>query len=217
VAQSNIVSFDLDGTLVDSCFANSVWLHGIPSLYAAKKGVTLDEAKRAVFNEYRKVGNQRLEWYDLSYWISEFGLDTNPDKILAAFQQQIRVYAEVPEVLQHLQENGSRLIILTNARREFADLEIEKTMIGSYFEFVISSTTDFKLTKKTVNVYRKLCKIGNVNPQDLVHVGDDRIFDFEVPRKLGINAFHLDRTATKRGASVIHSLKELNKRVRSLL
>ena len=49
----------------------------------------------------------------------------------------------------------------------------------------------------------------------MVHLGDDRYFDYVVPSKLGIKAFYLDRTGEDSGDLVIHSLKELRGRLTS--
>lgn len=210
-----VVSFDMDGTITDLSFVNSVWLEGIPRLYAVKKGVSFEDAIMHVRKEYEKVGRERLEWYDPSYWTEKFGLDFSPEEILGSFQHKIRVFPEVNEVLEECKDKEFRLIIVTNARREFVDLELERTKIGHYFERVFSSTSDFGLIKKTVNLYRKVCGIIDVSPGEMVHVGDDWCFDFVVPNKLGIKAFYLDRTGENYGDSVIHSLKELVGRITS--
>jgi FMN phosphatase YigB (HAD superfamily) len=104
---------------------------------------------------------------------------------------------------------------VTNARREFVDLELEKTKIGHYFERVFSSTSDFGLIKKSVSVYRKVCSICDVSPDEVIHVGDDECFDFEVPCKLGITAFYLDRTGVHSGDHVINSLRQLSEKLGS--
>jgi HAD superfamily hydrolase (TIGR01549 family) len=123
------------------------------------------------------------------------------------------IYPEVHDVLEMLRKKELRLIIVTNARREFADLELEKTNILPYFERVFSTTSDFGLIKKAVGVYRKVCSICDVLPGEVVHVGDDRIFDFEVPSKLGIMAFYLDRTGKHSGEFVVRSLKGLSRKL----
>jgi FMN phosphatase YigB (HAD superfamily) len=78
------------------------------------------------------------------------------------------------------------------------------------FHRVFSSTFDFGVVKKTVKLYQRVCDILGVSPQEMIHVGDDRKFDFDVPRRLGILAYHLDRTSKHEGDFVIHSLEELN-------
>jgi hypothetical protein len=45
---AKIISFDMDGTLIDSVFTDWVWSHGIPTLYSAKTGLSFDEAKTFV-------------------------------------------------------------------------------------------------------------------------------------------------------------------------
>jgi FMN phosphatase YigB (HAD superfamily) len=208
-----IVSFDMDGTITDISFVNSVWLEGIPSLYAIKNGISFEDAKTYVKRAYDRVGRKRLEWYDLSYWTKKFGLGVSPEEVLGSFQHRIRISPEVNEVLEELKGKRLRLILLTNARREFVNLELERTKIGHYFERVFSSTSDFGLIKKTINLYKKVCSIVGVSPGEMAHVGDDRYFDFVIPSKLGITAFHLDRTGKDSGDLVIHSLKELGERI----
>jgi len=203
----------LDGTLTDISFVDCVWLEGIPRSYALKHGLAFEDAKDFVTREYGKVGRDRLEWYDLSYWIRKFGLDVSPRTILDFFKQRIRIFPEVIEVLNELKCMGLRLIIVTNARREFADLEIENTKIGPYFEQIFSVTSDFGLIKKTPDIYKKVCGICKITPREMIHVGDDERFDFEVPREIGIEAFYLDRTGKHSGQSVIHSLMELSQKL----
>jgi len=210
------ISFDLDGTLIDYSFVDSVWLEGIPRLYSAKKGVSFDDARKAVKREYNKIGKERLEWYDLHYWTSKFDLNVAWHELLRYFEHRIETYPEVPKVLEELKQRGFRLIIVTNARREFAELELKKAKIEDYFERVFSSTSDFALVKKAVSLYRRVCNILEISPREMIHIGDDRNFDFHVPRRLGILAFHLDRTGKHKGDFVIRSLEELNRELQRL-
>jgi putative hydrolase of the HAD superfamily len=210
---TRMISFDLDGTVTDISFVDSVWLEGIPRSFVSKNRVSLEDAKRRVMGEYAKVGRERLEWYDLRYWIERLDLDVSPEELLNSFQHTIKIYPEVVEVLEEFSGRGLRLIIVSNARREFIDLELEKTHIAHYFERVFSSTSDFGLVKKTVGLYRKVCGICGISPNEVIHVGDDQCFDFDVPTRLGIRSFYLDRTGKQSGDSVVHSLKELNEKL----
>ena len=49
------ISFDMDGTLIDSEFTEWVWGHGIPVLYAEKEGLPFETAKAFVEGEYRNL------------------------------------------------------------------------------------------------------------------------------------------------------------------
>lgn len=208
-----VVSFDLDGTLFDNMFVDSVWLEEIPRLYSVKSGISVDDAKRIVKSEYDLVGNDRLEWYDIGYWIGKFGFNVEAGELLRSLKHKIETYPEVPTVLEQLRQRGFRLVVVTNARREFVELELEKANMRDSFDRVFSSTSDFGVVKNTVRLYEKVCSILGVSPQELVHVGDDRKFDFDVPRKLGILAFHLDRTGKHEGEFAINTLEELNGRL----
>jgi len=214
VARVAVISFDLDGTLVNYKFVNSIWFEGIPRLYSLEKKVSLADALSAVKREYDKVGKARLEWYDVHYWLRKFNLDVAPRELLRNFQDRIEIYPEVPRVLDELKKRGFRLVIVTNARTEFVELELGKSKIKKYFERVFSSTSDFGLVKKTVNLYRRVCDILEVIPQEMIHIGDDQNFDFEVPTRLGILAFYLDRSGKHEGELTMHSLEEFREKLR---
>lgn len=215
--KTKLVSFDLDGTITDTSFVDAVWLEGIPRLYASKRNLPLEDAKIVVKREYDKVGRERLEWYDPSYWIGKFELDVSPKELLKSLENKIRAFPEVREVLEEIKDTGLRQIIVSNARREFVDLEICKTNIGPYFEQVFSATSDFGQIKKSVDIFQKVCNICGIMPREMVHVGDDRLFDFDIPRRLGIEAFYLDRTGQCKQESAIYNLRELNKKLAALI
>jgi GMP/IMP 5'-nucleotidase len=216
MSKIKLVSFDLDGTITDTSFVDSVWLEGIPHLYASKKNLPFEDAKRLVKREYDMIGRERLEWYDPSYWITKFGLRVSSKELLNSFESKIRTFPEVGEVLEEIRLRGLRQIIVSNARREFVDLEIDKTNIAHYFEQVFSATSDFGEIKKSVDIFRKVCNICRVTPEEMAHVGDDRLFDFDIPRKLGISAFYLDRTRQCEGETTIQNLRELKKKLSTL-
>ena len=203
-----VISFDMDGTLTDLSFVDAVWLEGIPRLYAGKNSLSFEDAQKHVKSEYSKVGRENLEWYDLKYWTQKFDLDVSPEEILGSFKNRIELFPEVEGVLEECRDKGFRLIVVTNARREFLKMEFEKTQIGRYFDYDFSSTSDFCLIKKSMILYQKICNVVEVSPGKMVHVGDDFCFDFDVPRKLGIKTFYLDRKNENTGDFVVHNLRD---------
>lgn len=206
-----VISFDMDGTLVHTEFTDWVWGHGIPTLYAKKMGVSFEEAKDLVTQEYLKVGEGAIEWYDIKYWFRFFQLDESWRTVMKRYTDKIRVYPDVHPILKRL-EGRFPLILTSNAGREFIDLEMEATGLGRYFPRIFSATTDFGEVKKTAGFYERICQILEARPQEIVHVGDHYEFDYLVPRSLGIRAFYLDRSGKRSGDSIIPELRDLEER-----
>jgi putative hydrolase of the HAD superfamily len=55
-----------------------------------------------------------------------------------------------------------------------------------------------------------------ISPEELIHVGDHKEFDYYAPQKLGISSFFLDRTKNTRGQDVIFDLKQFEKKITPL-
>jgi len=187
-----LISFDLDSTLVDPGYTTSVWEIGIPRLYAKKHGVPLAEATAAVMEAYERIGDGRLEWYDIRYWFEFFGLPARWEELMAEHCHKIRAFPEVEEVLPALAERYE-LMVLSNAAREFVELELEGAHLGGYFTRAFSVTSDFGKLKKVPQCYEHVLGFMGAAPSEVIHVGDHYEFDYVVPKSLGIEAYYLDR------------------------
>jgi HAD superfamily hydrolase (TIGR01549 family) len=207
-----VISFDLDGTLVESEFNEWVWGVGIPQLFAEKRRISFEEAKEIVEGEYGKVGDGSLEWYDIKYWFNFFQLNASWKSLLNRFSHKIRTYPGVSRVLQDL-SSRYRVIIISNAAREFIDMEVDVAELRRYFSRIYSATSDFGQIKKTAQFYGHICQLLRISPQEMVHVGDHWEFDYLVPKGLGIEALHIDRSWTRKGDDVIRDLAEVGERL----
>jgi putative hydrolase of the HAD superfamily len=137
-----IISFDMDGTLVDPEFTDWVWGHGIPTLYAEKVGLSFEEAKTFVVKEYLKVGEGAIEWYDIKYWFQFFQLEESWKALMERYTDKIKIYLDVDHLLERLRDTF-QLVLTSNAGREFIDMEMEATGLGRYFNRIFSATSDF--------------------------------------------------------------------------
>lgn len=207
-----IISFDMDGTLVDPEFTDWVWLHGIPTLYGEKANLPFEEAKHFVVEEYLKVGEGAIEWYDIKYWFRFFQLERNWKDLMHQYVDKINIYPDVNDTLEGLKDKFP-MILTSNAGREFIDVEMEATGLRRYFNRIFSATSDFGEVKKTAGFYERICQIVGARPQEIVHVGDHYEFDYLVPRSLGVHAFYLDRPGEKKGDFVLQDLRELEERL----
>ncbi len=50
----------------------------------------------------------------------------------------------------------------------------------------------------------------------MIHIGDHRYFDYEVPKEAGLSALYLDRDRMESGPDVVHDLLEAAERVRGM-
>ncbi len=204
--QIKLVSFDAEGTLVTPDFSSGMWYECIPEYYGKKKGISFDEARQAVADEYDRVGDGRLEWYDARYWFERFELGDYRD----AFERCRTRICYYPEVAGVLSAVGGRypMIIISASIREF--LEHLVADISGQFERIVSSISDYS-ELKTPAFYSRVCRDMGVLPEEIVHVGDNRQYDFVNAGAAGIRSFHLDRQGTHGGPGTVRSLAEFSR------
>lgn len=203
----------MNGTLTEDRFIELVWKDGIPRLYSQMRNIPFEQAREYVFQEYDKIGEGRVEWYDIKYWFGFFGLGDGWKRLLESCRHEIKPFPEVIPVLQELSRDYT-LVVTTNATNEFVDAELGAAGIKDYFANIFSSTSDFGAVKKTPEVFMKICQALNIKPQEMAHVGDHRYFDFITPQELGIRAFFLDRKGEGKEDSAIRDLSEFPRKLR---
>lgn len=182
-----VVSFDLDGTLVTQKFGDMVWNHGIPLEFSRKYGIPFDEARRMILSEYASVGDENPLWYDIDYWVKRFGLDVTVKELLNRYEEFIELREGVIETLRDL-KGRFNLILSTNASRVFVEKELSYTGLKRFFDFSFSATSDFGMVKKDARFFRKILEILNLREDEMIHIGDNKIFDFRVPASIGIRS-----------------------------
>lgn len=175
--------------------------------------LSFEEARSYVRKEYERIGQDDLRWYQPEYWLTRLGINMTAQQIIEGYRHEIRIYAEVPRVLDRLGDDHV-LVIASNNPREFLDVQVEA--IGEHFERVFSSVSDFQLARKSTDFYVAICEELNVNPTEMAHIGDHEVFDMRIPRKIGIRAFFLDRSGSRRGKFTVEDLNEFTMRLSML-
>ncbi len=211
-----IISFDLDGTLVHGAYGDLVWNHGIPQEYAKRYQIPFEEAKAMIRKEYEAVGDGEVIWYNIEVWLERFKLPVSPEDLLERYETHIELMPHAREVLEFLEKKYT-LVIASNAARIFVEKETETAGIVGYFDHIISAATDYGILKKEEAFFHRLLATLGAGPEEMVHVGDHALFDYEVPTSLGIESYHLSQKAVlagrkekeTNGGGVITSLKEL--------
>jgi putative hydrolase of the HAD superfamily len=210
----------MDGTLISGTYGNMVWHHGIVQEYAKRHSISFEDAYLYIKNLYDSIGETDIRWYEIEYWLKRFDLNISAIELLNQYEDYIIPTPGAKEVLKDLSARYT-LIVASNAARIFVEKELQHTGLDRYFSYSISATTDYRMVKKDRAFYELLCTNMKVEPHEVIHVGDHRVFDFEIPLSLGIDAYyyvnHSEKTDKKIESipnwRVLYSLPELLKRV----
>lgn len=132
----DFVLLDMDGTLLDKYFDDFFWEHLVPERYAEKHNISFGKAKEVLMHKY-KAHEGTLNWTDLDFWSMELDLD------IPALKEQIRhlieVHPHVEDFLKEMRRHRKKVFLVTNAHYKSIDLKFRKTLIGRYFDSVLSS------------------------------------------------------------------------------
>jgi HAD superfamily hydrolase (TIGR01549 family) len=206
-----IVSFDVEGTMVTTDFSYGIWFEMIPQRYAGRWGLSFEEAIRQIKREYDSLGDQDIDWYDVQYWFTRFDLG-RADIAMEALQPRVKYYPETGDVLAKL-AGDYKLSVASGSPRPFLKHLLRDT--AHHFHSIFSSTTDFRQVK-TAEFYKNMCRQLGVNPEQVVHVGDHLQFDCLEPTSIGIRAYYLDRGGKSGDPAAVRDLAQFAKTISGL-
>jgi len=130
------VLLDMDGTLLDKYFDDYFWEHLVPGKYAEIHNITFGRAKEELMKKY-KLHEGTLNWTDLDFWSNQLNID------IPAMKEQIKhlieVHPHVENFLRMLGKEKKKVFLVTNAHYKSIDLKFKKTLIGKYFDAVLTS------------------------------------------------------------------------------
>jgi HAD superfamily hydrolase (TIGR01509 family) len=156
------ILFDLDGVLVDSFNA---WLA------ALNDALKLHKHKELTRQEFIDMywGHDlfdNIEKMELTYEVGESCNNFYKNHI-----EKIKIYPETKEVLSRLK--NYRKGVITNTPKDSAIKVLKQFDIYKYFDIVLTSN-DVKMSKPNPEIVIKSCKILNVNPKNVVLIGDTK-------------------------------------------
>jgi len=183
-----VVSFDLDGTIVERKYTDYFWLEVIPKAYAEEKGIELNKAKRIVYLKYDEIGENDLRWYLPDFWLKYLNIRKNLNKLLYEAFRESRPYPYVKPLLSVLRKKKFKLILCTNASRDFAIEVLEYLSLKNFFDKIYSCVSDYGLIRKTRSFYFRVLKDLKVPACLMVHIGDNYVYDYKIPASIGIKA-----------------------------
>ena len=156
------ILFDMDGVLVDSLDA---WWK---ALNQALKKFGYNEISRSEFIK-RYWGHDLFDNLKAMSLPLEVGLFCN--KVYSSYIDDVKIYPEAKGVLKRL--SSYKKSVITNTPRDSAIRILDKFDIRQFFEFVLTSD-DVNRSKPDPEIVLKSCELLNVNPEDVVLVGDTK-------------------------------------------
>lgn len=207
LSKIKVISFDLHKTLATPSFVEAVWYEGIPHVYARRQGLSFELAREIVMREYARVDENSRDYFDLNFWSDRLELGGYAAAIEYC-RPKLAYYPEIWRVLRRLQATYP-LIIATGMPREF--IPPIMSALTPFITRVFSADADYSQFK-CPGFYVSVCRDMGMATEELLHVGDDVIKDYEMPRTVGVRAIHLDRGG-KPAAGGITDLTQLEARV----
>ena len=104
------------------------------------------------------------------------------------------------------------MIIASGAPIEIIEFAIRP--IANYFHHIFSTVSSMGYVKKTEDFYSHICREIGSKCGSILHIGDDRILDFELSRRAGFHSYYLDRKCDDPlGYDTIRNLAELRNKL----
>jgi len=202
------VFFDIDRTLLDH---NKAEKCGIEDIY--KKNKTL--FSHMPFPSFHSLWSEESEKYMQQYLagqisfekqrikrlqavFKQFQVELSPSEALNVFSHYLSIYEDswqcFNDVLPCLNELQAsyQLGIISNGNHDQQIKKLNKLTIFDYFKHVITSGS-LGVSKPDERIFLAACNASNLEPKNIVYVGDNYETDIVPARALGIETILIDR------------------------
>lgn len=160
-----VVIFDFDGTIADTFDLSLDMINSFLSKFGIKK-VDVNKV-RSFQKKFLSRGLIRVLkfpfWLILHFSIGVF------QRRLQKKVKDIKVFDNIPEILEELKEKNIRVGIVTNNLKKTVKKFLVNNSLESRFEFIYSS----KLVLAKTHAFKKVFKKYNINKKDVIYVGDE--------------------------------------------
>lgn len=163
------VVLDMDGTILDLHYDNTVWNQLIPAAYAAQHDLEPDQAGADLLAHMLTIRGT-IEFYSFEYWHQFTGLD-----LIAVHRQAlslVRYRSGALAFLNWLSSLPKRTIIATNAHRDSLLVKYERIDLTEQVDLVVSSH-DYGFPKEDPRFWEALAAQHNVDFATSLFVDDN--------------------------------------------
>lgn len=162
------VLLDMDGTLLDLHYDNHFWLHHLPSHYANRNGLTLEQAQEELYRRFA-AEQGTLNWYSVDFWSQDLGFDIGAIKHETA--SRIAILPTTLDFLDAVARSGREAWLVTNAHHKSLSLKLDRTGIGRHFSRIICSH-DFHAPKESRDFWERLQAQEPFTPEHSLMIDD---------------------------------------------
>lgn len=203
------VLLDMDGTLLDLAFDNFIWRELIPSLFAQRRGLSLEQAHAELNPQFMAVAHT-LPWYDTNLWSRVTGLDVGG--LHHDHRHRVTMLDGSLAFLEAVRASGRKLWLVTNAHTDSWTPKLAQTGIGHFFEHIISSDL-LQASKEEAVFWDRLRARHPFDPDGALFADDSRPV-LESARRWGLGQIvamtHPDSTQPPRVFEDFYSVARLN-------
>lgn len=205
-----VVSFDLDGTILQREFDYELWYDKLHRFVARAKGIGFKEAYDMSVSHAGTLPESHVARYAIKYWIDHYNLPFEEKEIVEAVSSPIALFEDYKPAVNALRSKVDRIVLFTNSTGYVLKKKLAETGICEDFSKVYDVIGLWDHPKDTSEAYQKLLESEGCTPDEILHVGDSEKGDKLAPEQVGLRAVLIDRD----GKGDIKSLQELTELVR---